>query len=250
MFLINIKNKINNLFGKSLFKISIYFENLSSFIYTLSANIYPYMSLNELDKKIEKLIPEILNKSTFFIEVGANDGINQSNTFFLEKKYKCKGLLIEPSQTLFEKCKKYRSKKNIFENCALVSKKYKKDFVEIVYANLMSIVSNDSNRNIRDHLKISKKFYKKDNYFFYARAKTLTELLDKHKINHVDFLSIDVEGYELNLLEGINFPELNINFILIETNDFFNVNDFLALNRYKLLKKLSKHDYLYKLYDD
>ena len=72
------------------------------------------------------------------------------------------------------------------------------------------------------------------------------------KLQRSKTLKIEIIKTEIlaNILkDGSNYL-LGANGKLIETNDFFNVNDFLALNRYKLLKKLSKHDYLYKLYDD
>ena len=68
-----------------------------------------YTALNELDKKIEKYLNY---KDGFFIEMGANDGINQSNTVFLERKYNWHGMLIEPSEK-FTLLKKNRSKLNI-----------------------------------------------------------------------------------------------------------------------------------------
>ena len=250
MSLGNMHNNINSFLKKILIRIAEFFENFSTFIYRLSTEIYPYNSLNALDRQIEKLIPEILNSSTFFIEVGANNGINQSNTFFLEKKYKSKGLLIEPSQVLFEKCIKYRSRRNIFENVALVSNQYKKEFIKLVFADLMTIVDENSKRNTKGHLERSRKFYKKENYSFYAKAITLGKLLKKHNIKKVNFISIDVEGYEMNLLMGLDFSKVIIDYILVETNDFQKINNFLLKKNYKLIKKLSIHDFLFKLNSD
>ena len=47
--------------------------------------VYPFTSINDLDRQISILLPNLLNSKTFYIEVGANDGITQSNTFFLKK---------------------------------------------------------------------------------------------------------------------------------------------------------------------
>ena len=72
--------------------ISFLFRQLSSFLHDFalflkkqSSSIYPFTSINDLDKQISILLPTLLNSKTFYIEVGANDGITQSNTFFLEK---------------------------------------------------------------------------------------------------------------------------------------------------------------------
>ena len=50
----------------------------------------PYASLNALDRKIEKYLP----RSGVFIEAGANDGLNQSNTLFLARKHGWSGILV------------------------------------------------------------------------------------------------------------------------------------------------------------
>ena len=67
----------------------------------------PYSGLNKLDKKIE----EYLNYDDgFFVELGANDGVTQSNTLYLEKHRKWKGVLVEPTPHNFLKCLENRSK--------------------------------------------------------------------------------------------------------------------------------------------
>jgi len=60
-------------------------------------------SLNNLD---EKLLKYLNFNNGFFIEAGANDGVNQSNTLMYEQKYGWSGLLIEPSFIKYEECKK------------------------------------------------------------------------------------------------------------------------------------------------
>ena len=58
---------------------------------------------NNLDIKLEKY----LNFSNgFFIELGAHDGITQSNTYYYEKNKNWRGVLIEPTPKLFKMCKK------------------------------------------------------------------------------------------------------------------------------------------------
>ena len=98
----------------------IYKKKLKIILYKY---IYSYTALNDLDKK---LLDYIDYEGGYFIEIGANDGINQSNTFFLERKKKWSGVLIESSKKKFLECKKNRSKKNKIFNATCVSKNYKK----------------------------------------------------------------------------------------------------------------------------
>ena len=78
-----------------------------------------FNAYNDLDKKLLKYINY---KDGFYIDCGANDGINQSTTWFYEKTLNWRGILIEPIPQVFEMLKKNRSKDNIFVNAALVSK--------------------------------------------------------------------------------------------------------------------------------
>ena len=58
-----------------------------------------YNGLNSLDKKLL----EYLNfKDGFYIECGAYDGLNQSNTWYFEKELNWKGILIEPNKKIFK----------------------------------------------------------------------------------------------------------------------------------------------------
>lgn len=77
---------------------------------------FPYASLNSLDRKIAKYLPD----SGIFIEAGANDGLNQSNTLFLARVRSWQGILVEPVPRLFERCKKNRTE-SFCVNAALVS---------------------------------------------------------------------------------------------------------------------------------
>lgn len=49
-----------------------------------------------------------------------------------------------------------------------------------------------------------------------VNLKTLQELLEKHNIQHISLLSIDTEGTELDVLQGIDFSAITVDLILIE----------------------------------
>ena len=68
-----------------------------------------YYAINNLDKKLEKYVNY---DGGFFVELGANNGISQSNSLYFEIKRKWKGILIEPTYENFLKCKENRSSKN------------------------------------------------------------------------------------------------------------------------------------------
>ncbi|MBC1270328.1 FkbM family methyltransferase, partial [Trichormus variabilis FSR] len=84
-------------------------------------------------------------------------------------------------------------------------------------------------------------------YGIQVPAKTLESILDKFaELPQIDFLSLDVEGYELDVLKGINLVKYQPKYILVEARFFEEINLYLSFN-YDLIDQLSHHDYLYRL---
>jgi FkbM family methyltransferase len=163
-----------------------------------------------------------------YIECGANDGITQSNTLNLVKNKNWRGILIEPSKHSFDLCKENRSELNDIINCALVSYDYKEKKIKGDFdGHLMSSVLGLRRNN---------------NYsLFEVEAKQLSEILFEKQISFVDFFSLDVEGYELDVLKGIDFNSHSFKFILVEVyNNYFDeISKLLYENGYELVENLS-----------
>lgn len=157
-----------------------------------------------IDLKILPYLKDIENG--YFVEAGALDGLFMSNTKILED-LGWTGLLIEPSPWAYEKCKENRKSEVI--NCALVSKGY--PYTEI---------DGDFFYDGKDGLGAwsGVKRYSKDGDQLRISARTLDSLLKERNITHIDLFSLDVEGYELNVLKGLDLETVDISYILIEIN--------------------------------
>ena len=211
---------------------------------------YSKPALNGTDDKLAKYLGY---SGGFFIEVGANDGFTQSNTYYLENFLGWSGILIEPIPNLFEQCCRTRKNSVVF-NCALVSNEHNSKAISMRYANLMSLTEGAfadqsiENEHISTGLKVQNidESYKID-----VPARTLESVLDdvKDKPATIDFFSLDVEGYELNVLKGLNLEEYRPRYLLLE--DLFNTHElqsYLAIY-YSLVEMFTDHDYFYQRKD-
>ena len=83
---------------------------------------------------------------------------------------------------------------------------------------------------------------------FFAKAKTLDSILiECDAPKKIDFLSVDVEGAEIEVLKGINFVSHEFKYILVESREIEKISNFLSKHNYNIIEKLSYHDYLFKI---
>ena len=128
---------------------------------------------------------------------------------------------------------------------------YKEKFVEIVYSNLMSTslgLETDIS-NSKNHALLGKQFLEEDedNFNFGATANQLNNILSKANApKQIDFLSLDVEGAEIEVLKGVNHNEYRFKFICIESRSIEKITNYLSINNYLMIEKLSTLDYLFK----
>ena len=112
--------------------------------------------LNGLDRQ---LIEHLLPKSGYCIELGANDGVSQSNTLVPEIAHGWSGCLIEPVSSSFKLLERNRSsERNQLVQAACVSFDYPGDTVQIALSKFMStpMVSSSDIPDVRAHVLGSK----------------------------------------------------------------------------------------------
>lgn len=206
--------------------------------------------LNGIDDKLLKYLDF---ENGFFIEAGANDGISQSNTALYEFEYNWKGLLVEPNPKKFFECKKIR-RNSIVENYALVSDNYTDDFIsgnfdEDGYSESLTSMVYDNGDWVDEILLKHKREI--SNKLVEVPAITLDKLLVKHGITKVNFVSLDVEGYEISVLNGFDIQKYKPDYIMIETTTFDNrrkvVIDYMYEKEYSVIDELSCNDVLFAL---
>ena len=214
--------------------------------------------LHGLDLKLLKYIDY---KNGFFIEAGANDGLSQSNTALYEFHYDWKGLLVEPIFNKYLDCKIIR-KNSIVENYALVGKNHNKktirgNFDENGYAeSLTACVCDDGDYNderlmeLKQNLIDNNQWAKEHGYhpIVEVPAITIGELLKKHKIEKIDLFSLDVEGYEISVLNGLDFLINRPKYFLIEmTYDERKktITEYMMSKNYRMVEYFTQNDCLW-----
>ena len=207
-----------------------------------------YWGLGDLDRKLISIIGD---HPGYFVELGANDGISQSNTKHLEMFHGWRGVLIEPYPGNFRKLLKTRSSASHFENAACVSFEFTKDEMELTYSNLMTTPMGGSS-DVLDrklHAESGRKWLRAKETIgtFLAKARTLSGILDEANApQFIDLLSLDVEGGEIEVLKGVDHDKYRFKWILVESRDENRISEYLGAQGYVLHSKLTGHDYLFR----
>lgn len=173
---------------------------------------------------IDRIILGIFGTNKIFVEAGGSHPVDQNNTFLLEKNG-WSGLIVEP-KTDFNTLYSSLRPKSIVENFVLVSNDYSSDEIYGDFSHYM--VGGVINNNLSSSW-VPKKH----------KCTTLDLLLKKHKFNEIHFISLDVEGYEKEVIDGINFDDVFIHSIVVENHNF-NDRD----SDFSILKKIGFDDVL------
>lgn len=167
----------------------------------------------------DKFIDEFFSQKSegFFVDIGAHDPIEGSNSYFFENQRNWSGICIEPQINLFEKIKEKR--KCMCLNYAVSNKNGVSEFYTIDgYSNALSGLRENYDKKHVDRIereinsqggKINKS---------YVLTKKLQDIFDECGIKEVDFCSIDTEGSELNIIQSIDLNRTNIKLFCIENN--------------------------------
>ena len=145
------------------------------------------------------------------MEFGAINGIDYSNTYLLETEFSWTGILAEPARLWEKQLKANRPNASIETLCVWKDSNSSLIFNETDMPGLSTIDSfsdGDSHRNTR----LAGKKYE-------VQTISLNDLLIKHRApKYIDYLSIDTEGSEYEILKSFNFSEYFIKIITVEHN--------------------------------
>jgi len=170
-----------------------------------------YKCKSQLGQEIFALIENDFKRDGYFIEFGATDGLELSNTHLLEKEFGWTGILAEPAKIWHEELQKNRSC-NIDTQCVWSKSGEVLSFHESDTAVLSTV---NSLRTIAD----GNKDYRLEGKQYDVQTISLEDLLKKYSApKRIDYLSIDTEGSEYEILSNFNFDAYDIRVITCEHN--------------------------------
>ncbi len=165
--------------------------------------------------------------SGFYVDIGAHHPVRLSNT----KKFYDKGWNgINVDLVNIDKFNRKRPRdKNI---CAIVAKdSNQRDFFIFEDMALSTLDKEIAQERISDGKKLieTKK----------TQTKTLKEILDENSVKEIDFMSIDVEGAEIEILQSNDWNKYLPKIILVEI--YGKLEEVMESSAYKLLLELNYH---------
>lgn len=176
------------------------------------------------------------------IDVGAGVGTERSNTYFFEKnRWTC--LCIEPNPDLYKHMRMYR-RLALNLACSSYDKKSVPFQVYVVNQDNQEAISSlvVDQRLVESHKEIINKTYE-----IQVEVKKLDTILSRINIEKIDFVSIDTEGTELDVLQGFDIERWSPKLLVVENN--FNdtaIKEYLSQFGYILSERIEVNDFYVK----
>lgn len=181
-------------------------------------------------------------KNGVFLDIGAHDGQSFSNTYFFEKDLQWKGICFEPLPHLFKKLRECR-------DCICINACVSKNEGTVPFLHLDScdemlsgMCGTYDARQLQTVMNDIAQFGGECK-ILQVPSVSLNKIVKEYGINHVDFLSLDTEGSELEILKSIDFSQITIDIITVENN--FNegsIQTFLEENGFIFITRLHVDD--------
>jgi FkbM family methyltransferase len=193
------------------------------------------------DEIIEKLCYPRGNElhKGIFVEIGAYDGYDLSNTYWLEKCKGWSGLLVEPIPIQADAARHNRWC-DVWQGC-VYNRDGEVEFTHIKgYSEMLSGI--EEGYNAAHKARVNKEIadHKQETVKLKVMCKTINSLLNAFELPKVDILSLDTQTSELAVLQAYDPIKNPIKAILLDFNSSPNradLEEWFAMNGYKLYWK-------------
>lgn len=171
-------------------------------------------------KQDEYLEKTIFNgyKNGFFMDIGAHDGVSLNNTLYFENNNNWTGLNVEPIKSVYDKLVVNRPN-CININCAVSNNDGISEFIcNTGHTEMLSGLKNNYDRRHFQRLERENIQTGSTTEIIIVNTTRFETICDENNIKHINYLSIDVEGAEFDVIKSINFDKVFIDVIEFENN--------------------------------
>lgn len=173
---------------------------------------YAYISQAGQDFVVDQIMRN--KRGGTFVDIGGYDGVTGSNTYFLETHRGWTGALVEPVPTQLTKAQAARACPCV--GIAIAPKEGEAEFIEISegYTQMSGLVETYDEKllgTVRSNQRHRENMIK-------VQTKTLSGFLQETGLIHPDFISLDIEGGEIDCLSAFPFGDHNVQMWSIENN--------------------------------
>lgn len=188
----------------------------------------------------DRVVAELLGfkREGFFVDIGAHDGINGSNTYFFEEKLGWKGIAFEPNPQVFNKL--FANRKCFLENCCVGSERKLVNFLRCSgYTEMLSGILEEYDPRHLQRIDREIAEFGGEKVICEVPQYPFSYFLEKYKLDDIDYLSLDTEGNELKVLSTIPHDKIRIKVLSVENNyGDIEMIKYMIANGYYYLGKL------------
>lgn len=193
-----------------------------------------------LDKRIFRK-----KRNGFFLDIGAHNGKTYSNTWFFEKSRGWNGICVEPIPEVYAELEKNRD--CIKVNGCIAKEPGIQKFLrvkgELVDTEMLSGLLDNYDPRHLERIDREIEEYGGGKEEIEVRCYNVNTLLKENNISIVDYVSIDTEGNELDILESIDFQAVKFLSFTIENNYAdARVRAFMESKGYNFLKTIEQDE--------
>lgn len=189
---------------------------------------------------------EFSDDKCFYVDIGANDGLIVSNTSHFDLNLGWDGICIEPHPRAFSELEKNRTRSTNLNLC-VSSQSGEVDFLVVSgYAEMLSGINDQYHPDHKKRIDSEILRHGGTKELVKIQSKPLSQIFEEHYVTKVDYLSIDTEGSEYDILSSIDYDAVDVRVITTENSSGSDIKNFLKGKGYEFALQCCADEIYYK----
>ena len=150
-----------------------------------------------------------------FIDIGAHDGVTYSNSWFFERHRRWQGVCVEPNPSVFKRLLSNRMCTTV--NCCVSDTAGTVRFQKITgYSEMLSGIVDKYEVQHAQRIRDEMQEHGGSSEVISLAARTFTDIAAEHGLSEINYVSIDTEGGEQEILRSIDFRKFFVHALSVE----------------------------------